>query len=102
ALPALAPEGCLRRRVGEREVAFRRPVAFQHVDGARRVVEARYAVARDGRVTFDVGRYDRRHPLVIDPVLELATNLWGNASGVALDPAGNIYIVGSVWTGGLP
>src|SRR6185369_11623260 len=33
---------------------------------------------------------------------ELATNLWGNGGGVALDPAGNIYVVGSVWTGGLP
>jgi len=102
ALPAIAADGSLRLRVGEREVAFRRPVAFQVVDGARRIVEARYAVARDGRVTFVVGRYDRRRPLVIDPVLELATNLWGNGGGVALDPAGNIYVVGSVWTGGLP
>ena len=53
-------------------------------------------------VGFRVGRYDRTRPLVIDPVLVLASNLWGTATGVALDPAGNIYVTGSVWTSDLP
>ena len=81
---------------------FRRPVAYQDIDGVRRVVDARYAIAADRRVGFALGAYDPAHPLVIDPILSLSTNLWGNTSGVALDPAGNIYVVGSTWMSGLP
>jgi hypothetical protein len=80
---------------------FRRPVAYQDIEGRRRDVAVRYALDAE-QVQFALGEYDATHPLVIDPILSLSTNLWGNTSGVALDAAGNIYAVGSTWTSDLP
>jgi hypothetical protein len=80
---------------------FRRPVAYQDIDGRRHHVVVHYALDAK-RVRFALGEYDATHPLVIDPVLSLSTNLWGNTSGVALDAAGNIYAVGSTWMSNLP
>lgn len=84
------------------DIEFRRPVAYQDIDGMRRIVAATYVLEPSRQVSFRLGKYDRNHPLVIDPVLSLSTNLWGNVAGVALDAAGNIYAVGSIWTSGLP
>ena len=81
---------------------FRRPVAYQTIDGARHTVAARYALTSDGNVAFRLGRYDRSQPLVIDPLLALSTNLWGNVAGVAVDSARNIYVAGYTATAGLP
>ena len=82
---------------------FRTPVAYQDVGGRRHHVVARYALdAGQEQVRFALGEYDATYPLVIDPILSLSANLWGNTSGVALDAAGNIYVVGSTWMSGLP
>jgi hypothetical protein len=98
----LSDDGRLIVDTASGPLVFRRPVAYQDIDGVRRTVDARYAMQPDSRVGFALGAYDTAHPLVIDPILSLSTNLWGNTSGVALDPAGNIYVVGSTWTSGLP
>ncbi|MET0917177.1 MAG: SBBP repeat-containing protein, partial [Burkholderiales bacterium] len=95
-------QGGLALRTAQGEVAFRRPVAYQDVDGTRREVGVRYVRRGGNEVGFAVGRYDRARPLVIDPVLALSSNLWGTATGVALDSGGNIYVTGSVWTSDLP
>ena len=96
------PQGGITLRTPNGDVGFRKPLAYQDVDGIRRNVEVSY-VARDVNVVgFRVGRYDRTRPLVIDPVLVLASNLWGTATGAALDAGGNIYVSGSVWTSDLP
>lgn len=94
--------GDLVLHAGSETVALRKPVAYQEVHGERRDVEARYALAGRNEVGFEVGPYDQEHPLVIDPILALSTNLWGTATGVALDAARNIYIVGTAWSTGLP
>jgi len=80
---------------------FRRPVAYQDIEGRRHDVTVRYAIDAE-QVRFALGEYDATHPLVIDPILSLSTNLWGYTSGVALDAAGNIYAVGSTWMSDLP
>ena len=75
-----------------------KPFAYQEVGGARREIASRYV--RLGRATFGikVGDYDRSLPLVIDPVLSYSTYLGGSGydsgGGVAVDPAGNIYVTG--------
>ena len=46
-----------------------KPLAYQMVDGARRPVNARWAI-RDSRTAgFEIGAYDRSKPLVIDPLV---------------------------------
>ncbi|MGH9151943.1 MAG: Kelch repeat-containing protein [Acidimicrobiales bacterium] len=80
------------------EVRQRAPVAYQTVGGRRRGVESRFVVEGD-QVGFAVGPYDRRRPLVIDPVLAYAGLLGGGGddrlADVAVDGAGNAYVVGS-------
>jgi hypothetical protein len=82
-----------------------RPVAYQRVGGQRRPVAARY-VLNGRRVSIDVGRYDRGHELVIDPVLGFSRQLGGNAAdfgnAVALDPGGNVYATGSTLSTSFP
>jgi hypothetical protein len=74
------------------------PVVYQDVDGERRPVGGAYRMNRGGDVSFEVGRYDPAHPLVIDPVLEYSTYLGGSSgdwgSAIAVDSAGNAYVTG--------
>lgn len=99
---ALSPEGDLVLRRGAASIAMRKPVAYQEIHGARRDVTASYALAGSNRVGFHLGPYDADHPLVIDPILVLATNLWGSVAGVALDSSRNIYVAGTIAAAGLP
>jgi hypothetical protein len=74
------------------------PAIYQDVNGARQSVAGAFVIDKAGRVRFRVGRYDRRLPLVIDPVLTYSTYLGGGggdaAMGVAVDSGGNIYLAG--------
>lgn len=76
------------------EVRQRRPVVYQEVDGARRIIAGRYV--RRGRqgIGFQLGAYDARRPVVIDPVLLFIARGFGGTS-IAVDPAGNAYVAGS-------
>jgi hypothetical protein len=104
--------GDLRIRSGDREIAFRRPRAYQ-VDGAgqRAPVTAGYRL-RGHQVRFALGPYDHSRQLIIDPVLSYFSYLGGsgydvagiasptgspyNTSGqaAATDSAGDLYVTG--------
>jgi hypothetical protein len=83
---------------GGGKIRFERPEAYQERGGKKEVVEAGYVV-KGNEVGFEVGRYDRRRELVIDPVLKYATYLGGTggdvAYGIAVDSSGNAYITGT-------
>jgi photosystem II stability/assembly factor-like uncharacterized protein len=91
-------DGQLLLRAGANFVTQRKPVVYQLIGGARHEVAGRYAVNARREVGFKLGAYDHSLPLVIDPVLSYATYLGGSstdqANGVAIDSAGNAYIVG--------
>jgi hypothetical protein len=91
----LSSEGSLALHTPSGDVEFRKPVAYQDIRGTRRDVDIRYARLGKNRIGFRLGRYDVGYPLVIDPILSISTNLWGTSTGVALDSANNIYVVGS-------
>ncbi|HKC87065.1 MAG TPA: SBBP repeat-containing protein [Blastocatellia bacterium] len=86
-------------RAGGAEVRWRKPVAFQQVNGARRGVACDYHIKNKNQVEFRLGRYDATLPLVIDPALVYSTFLGGLfndfAYGLAVDAQGNAYIAGS-------
>jgi hypothetical protein len=82
-------------------IVQRRPVSYQEQHGVRHPVASRYVLAGNGRIGLDVGPYDQRQPLVIDPVLALSTFIGGTggtygeqAYGVATDAGDNVYITG--------
>ncbi|MBL8232595.1 MAG: SBBP repeat-containing protein, partial [Bryobacterales bacterium] len=74
-----------------------RPVSYQEIGGQRVPVESEYLLQGD-EVRFRVGPYDHSHPLVIDPVIAVATYLGGTGfdavNGVAVDSTGASYISG--------
>ncbi|MCL5006184.1 MAG: SBBP repeat-containing protein [Acidobacteria bacterium] len=84
------------------DIRFQKPRAYQMEgtlqSGAKRLVQSRYVVEKDGTVSFNVGDYDRTKSLTIDPVLSYSTYLGGNdlnyASGIAVDGSGETYITG--------
>lgn len=81
------------------EVRQNRPVAYQMKDGQRYRVEAGYVIAGRQSAQFKIGDYDPRRPLVIDPVLSYSNYQGGTgldeAYGIAVDSAGNSYLVGT-------
>src|SRR5207245_765484 len=69
-------------------------------------VDARYRVADDGHISFKFGKYDRSHPLVIDPTITYSTYLGGRrddlAYGIAVDSAGNVFVAGTTASSNFP
>ena len=53
------------------------PIVYQEHDGRREIISGRYVVSNENRVGFDVGLYDPRRPLIIDPVLNYSTYVGG-------------------------
>lgn len=82
------------------------PVIYQERDGQRRKVPGGFVLRGADRVGFRVADYDSNATLVIDPVLVFSTYLGGNnsdsGSGVAVDPAGNLYITGGTMSSNFP
>ena len=93
------------------EVTFHKPLVYQPTTDYepkaqnqeprttnQKPIDGHY-VLKGRRVTFAVGSYDRRRPLVIDPVLSYSTYLGGTGSdvayGIAVDSSGDAYITGS-------
>ena len=88
--------GGLVARTKGGELRFLRPLAYQ---GHRRV-SVRYQLERRNRVVrLELGRYDRKQKLVIDPVLDYSTYLGGAGGdvgyGIAVDSAGDAYVAGT-------
>jgi hypothetical protein len=82
-----------------------RPYAYQDASGDRSEVPVAFALASaapDGAqgYGFRVGRYDRSKTLVLDPTFLVYAGYIGgagtdDATGIAVDAAGNAYVVGS-------
>jgi hypothetical protein len=114
----LTPSGDLELEAGGQTVRHRAPVVYQEAGGVRQAVRGEYQLAAAGsaaspEVYFRLGDYDRERPLVIDPVLEFSTYLGSGKEGptsvgfdssadMALDAAGNIYIVGQAGASDFP
>jgi Beta-propeller repeat len=98
--------GDLILRTDAGEIRQSRPVVYQQIDGARRVIPASYLVKGKNQIAFQIANYDRSKPLVIDPTLAFSTYLGGSGSdrgdGIAVDSAGNAYITGSTGSTNFP
>jgi uncharacterized protein (TIGR03437 family) len=87
------------------EIRHRRPVIYQDWDGRRREIGGRYRL-RGREVAFEIGAYDRRHELVIDPIVTYGSYIGGSDTdvgyGIGVDSAGNIYVGGETLSRDLP
>ena len=90
------------------KVALQKPVIYQEVNGERREIAGNYSIGSDHRIRFAVAEYDHTQPLTIDPILDYSTFLGGTgtfgdlATGLALDAAGNAYLVGATTSTDFP
>jgi hypothetical protein len=88
------------------EVRFHKPVLYQEFGGERQEVAGSFNLAGTEQVGFEVGDYDRTRPLIIDPVLAYSTYLGGggmdHGGDIAVDTAGNTYVVGSTTSTNFP
>jgi hypothetical protein len=98
--PVVADSGELLLDGAQGALRLRRPVLYQHIDGQKKVLAGRYVLRGEREVGFEVADYDKRHPLIIDPVFNLlhSTYLGGVhddvVGGMVLDANGNAYVVG--------
>lgn len=71
--------------------------AYQEKEGKRNKIECSFVVGKKGKISFDVGNYDKSRKLIIDPLV-FSTYLGGSAdeavNGVAIDANGDIYVAG--------
>jgi len=79
-------------------IAFRKPVVYQNLNGARVIVAGRFKLLVNNEVGFSVGNYDHAAPLVIDPILAYSTYFGGTDAeyvvAVTSDASGNAYVTG--------
>ncbi len=93
-------QGNLVLRTTAGDVVQHAPIAYQQVNGERRVVAAQYAVLGARKVGFKIGAHDATQPLVIDPVLVYSTyhggTLGDQGNDVTVDASSNAYVTGRV------
>lgn len=79
-------------------VVQKAPVIYQISQGAKRIVSGGYVMRDPHTVGFAIGAYDRRLPLVIDPLLSYASYLGGSlidfGAAIAVDSSGEAIITG--------
>jgi len=91
--------GDLLLETADGNVRLQAPRVYQIEGGFKKRVDGRFIFLAQDRVGFEVGAYDRRKMLVIDPVLSYSTYLGGTGSeifpSIAVDSGFNIYVTGS-------
>ncbi len=99
-------QGDLVLHAGGGAIHQKKPVIYQESGGIRTEIEGGYVLKGANRVGFKLAAYDSSRPLVIDPVLSYSSYLGGRNGeagiGIAVDAAGNAYIVGATTHGGFP
>ena len=102
----LGANGDLILKGADGEATFHKPVVYQEIGGRRRTVPGSFDIAANRTVSFRVGSYDHSRRLVIDPVLVYSTYLGGSTNdrgnGIAVDSAGNAYVVGTTFSTDFP
>ena len=96
--PKLAANGDLLLVTKAGNVAWRKPVAYQMVDGQKREIPCSYSIAGN-EIRFALAAYDPNRELVIDPPLVWGSFLGGTKAdtmtAVQVDPAGELVVTGT-------
>ena len=94
-----------------REVRFRKPVVYQPTSGSglptdRHAIDGGFVLAGRNQIGFQVGAYDHRIPLIVDPVLVYSSYLGGGkfnfGTRVAVDASGSAYLTGTTDSNDFP
>ena len=89
-------DGLLLRSNGK-EILLHAPFAYQEANGRKVKVDARFALSREGEVSFELGEYDRSRELIIDPILSagfFGSDADGAGNAIAIDNRGDVWVAG--------
>jgi len=82
------------------------PYVYQEIGSERVTVDAAFTLYDAQTYGFEVGRYDPRYPLVLDPTLLYSTFLGGSdgdyGESIALADSGAVYVTGRTVSGDFP
>ncbi len=107
---ALADNGQLNIHTPKQVLTEDTPYSYQEINGKRVEVRSAYRLRRHASRTtgafhygFQVGKYDRSQPLIIDPVIVVYAGYIGGSGGdsgggIAVDSAGNAYVTGHTFS----
>jgi len=75
------------------------PIAWQEIEGQHIPVDVAFVEQTENRLGFELGQYNHKHPLIIDPTVGWLTFMGDPdsvdlATTVAIDASGNIFISG--------
>lgn len=101
----ITADGDLEIKLKESSIMQSKPVIYQEIDGKRVSVDGKFKILNQRSkyaYGFEIASYDKKHPLIIDPIVLLYSTYLGGSdgiyeggSGIAVDNAGNAYIVGT-------
>jgi hypothetical protein len=99
-------QGRLEMRVGKSTLIESKPSLYQALATGRRAVGGGFVLLGNGEVGLRTVTYNRRVPLVVDPVLSYGTYLGGSSSeqglAIATDTKGDAYVAGSTTSTDFP
>jgi hypothetical protein len=102
---ALQDDKSLLLSIGGKQMQLLAPEAYQEINGSRVAVQASYRVSGKS-IAFELGSYDNRKTLIIDPVVAytalFATNSYVNSKAGFADSAGNFYFAGDTQASDFP
>jgi hypothetical protein len=88
------------------EMRHLRPRVYQQIGQQKVEVAGGYQILDNGQAAFRLAPYDRRSPLIVDPTVQFVVFLEGNAqdvtTGLAVDAAGNSYVLGETFSTDFP
>ena len=88
------------------QVVQQRPYVYQMVNGREVKIEARYSLRPNEGAGFELARYDRTLPLVIDPAVVVYSTYLGTApnsgNSVVANAAGQVYLLGQSFSAAFP
>jgi hypothetical protein len=99
---------------GRTDLRLLKPISYQESNGRRTEIPTSYQILANNKISFSIASYDHSQPLIIDPVYSPAvpysTYLGGTGSngngdrgnGIAVDSAGNAYVVGTAYSTNFP
>jgi hypothetical protein len=105
-LHADAKGDLLLSTAGKDDVRLHKPVAYQQIGNEKQLVAANYVLNGKDGVSFAIGNYDQRRPLIVDPILAYSTYLGGSgidtANAIALAPDNTAFIAGATFSTNFP